>query len=105
MTALLGVFLGKYLGFAFAVQEAEQGLPNQTGLLSGEMFTLFRENLGEVFGLFDLLWTGLAVASAWYALRPEPSEAATEPAPAARVTSLPESVPDPFVTPVRARSR
>ena len=99
VTALLGVLLGKYLGFAFAVQEAEQGLPNQTGLLSGEMFTLFRENLSEVFGLFDLLWTGLAVASAWYALRPEAPEAETEPAPAPTVTSLPESVPEPFVTP------
>ena len=71
MTALLGVLLGKYLGFAFAVQEAEQDFGTQTGLLSGEMFTLFRHNLSEVFGLFDLLWTGLAVASAWYALRPE----------------------------------
>ena len=28
VTALLGVLLGKYLGFAFAVQEAQQGLPN-----------------------------------------------------------------------------
>ncbi len=102
VTALLGVLLGKYLGFAFAVQEAEQGLPNQTGILSGEMFTLFRENLSEVFGLFDLLWTGLAVASAWYALRPETSDAETEPATAPTVTSLPESFPEPFVTPSEA---
>ena len=93
VTALLGVLLGKYLGFAFAVQEAEQGLPNQTGLLSGEMFTLFRENLGEVFGLFDLLWTGLAVASAWYALRPETPEAETEPAPAPTVDVAARVVP------------
>ena len=93
MTALLGVLLGKYLGFAFAVQEAEQGLPNQTGLLSGEMFTLFRENLGEVFGLFDLLWTGLAVASAWYALRPEAPDAETEPAPAPTSRRCPSRSP------------
>ena len=79
VTALLGVLLGKYLGFAFAVQEAEQDFGTQTGLLSGEMFSLFRHNLSEVFGLFDLLWTGLAVASAWYALRPEEPEAEAEP--------------------------
>ena len=52
------------------------GPPAHTPACSpGEMFTLFRENLSEVFGLFDLLWTGLAVASAWYALRPEPRRA------------------------------
>ena len=95
VTALLGVLVGKYLGFAFAVQEAEQDFGTQTGLLSGEMFSLFRQNLGEVFGLYDLLWTGLAVASAWYALRPE--EAAPEPERAP--VQLPESFPEPFVTP------
>ncbi len=95
VSALLGVLLGKYLGFAFAVQEVEEGSGLQTGLFSGEMFALFRENLQEVFGLFDLLWTGLAVASAWYALRPDETEA--EPAPP--VTALPESFPEPFVTP------
>ena len=98
VTALLGVLLGKYLGFAFAVQEAEQDFGSQTGLLSGEMFSLFRHNLSEVFGLFDLLWTGLAVASAWYALRPEQTEAAPETAPT--LSSLPESFPEPFVTPL-----
>ena len=98
VTALLGVLLGKYLGFAFAVQEAEQHFGTQTGLLSGEMFSLFRHNLGEVFGLCDLLWTALAVGSAWYALRPEQAEAAPEAAPT--LSSLPESFPEPFVTPL-----
>ena len=35
------------------------------GLLSSEMFRFFRENLDDVFGLFDLLWVGLAVFTAW----------------------------------------
>ena len=99
VTSLLGVLVGKYLGFAFAVQEAEQDFGTQTGLLSGEMFSLFRENLGEVFGLYDLLWTGLAVASAWYALRPEEPEAAPEPEPERVPMALPDGFPEPFVTP------
>jgi signal peptidase I len=103
VTALLGVLLGKYLGFAFAVQEAEQDFGTQTGLLSGEMFSLFRENLSEVFGLFDLLWTALAVASAWYALRPEQSDADATPEPA--VTALPEPVVTPSEPPPHLHSR
>jgi signal peptidase I len=99
VSALLGVVIGKYLGFAFAVQEAEQDFGTQTGLLSGEMFSLFRNNLSEVFGLFDLLWTGLAVASAWYALRPENGHGAEVETPPQSVTSLPESFPEPVVTP------
>ena len=103
VTALMGVLLGKYLGFAFAVQEAEQEFGTQTGLLSGEMFSLFRQNLSEVFSLYDLLWTGLAVASAWYALRPEAPAQDAEPD---RVpVALPESFPEPFVTPTEPAPR
>jgi len=103
VTALLGVLIGKYLGFAFAVQEAEQDFGTQTGLLSGEMFSLFRENLSEVFGLFDLLWTGLAVASAWFALRPEDPDPESD---AERVPmALPESFPEPVVTPTEPARR
>ena len=29
------------------------------------MFSFFREDLDAVFGLFDLLWVGLAVFTAW----------------------------------------
>ena len=103
VSALLGVLIGKYLGFAFAVQEAEEALGVQTGLLSGEMFSLFRENLSEVFGLFDLLWTGLAVASAWYALRPEETE--KEPEPERVPMALPEGFPEPIVTPTEPAPR
>ncbi len=99
VNALIGVLVGKYLGFAFAVQEAEEGFGAQTGVLSGEMFTLFRDNLGEVFGLYDLLWTGLAVASAWYALRPEEPESEPQPEPDRVPVTLPEGFPEPFVTP------
>ena len=63
--ALVGILLGKYLSFAFAVQEDAQAVGVELGVLSGEMFRFFRENLSDVFGLFDLLWIGLAVFTAW----------------------------------------
>ena len=103
VTALIGVLIGKYLGFAFAVQEAEQQFGTQTGLLSGEMFSLFRQNLGDVFSFYDLLWTALAVASAWYALRPEQPEQAAEPERVPVV--LPEGFPEPVVTPTEPAPR
>jgi signal peptidase I len=90
--ALLGILLGKYLAFAFVQQES--GLPY--GVLSQDMLTLFRENLSAVFGLYDALWIGLAVVSAWLALRPQDAEApAEQPLPSAG--GLPElaEVPEP----------
>ena len=83
--ALLGILLGKYLAFAFVQQES--GLP--FGVLSEDMLTLFRENLGAAFSLFDVLWIGLAVVSAWLALRPQDEEAPAE-RPLPPVTGLPE---------------
>lgn len=77
--SLVGILLGKYLSFAWVVQEmaAEEGV--RLGVFSGETVEIFRENLGSVFTLFDLLWIGLAVFTAWripQALRP--GEAASE---------------------------
>jgi hypothetical protein len=71
--ALLGILLGKYLGYAFAVQEQAEAAGVELGLFSSELRTFFREDLESVFGLFDLLWIGLAVFTAWRALqRQEP---------------------------------
>lgn len=70
--ALLGILVGKYLGFAFAVQEEAKRLGIDIGLLSRDMVDIFRDSLGDVFGGFDLLWVGLAVVSAWRLLRPDP---------------------------------
>ena len=44
------------------------------------MFTLFREDLDMVFGLFDLLWVGLAVFTAWRLAQPDAPEPAPAPA-------------------------
>ena len=76
--ALVGILLGKYLGFAFTVQEQLESLPSELGLeiglFSSEMRSGFREELGSVFGLFDVLWVGLALYTAWRALQPEQPE-------------------------------
>ena len=64
-SALVGILLGKYLSFAFDVQDQAEELGFTIGLFSSEMFRIFRENLGDAFGLFDLLWVGLAVVTAW----------------------------------------
>ncbi len=69
--SLLGVLLGKYLAFAFVVEES---LGGEIGVLSGDMLSFFRDALGDVFGLFDLLWLGLAVVTAWLTLKPDEAE-------------------------------
>jgi signal peptidase I len=99
--ALLGVLLGKYLAFAFVVQ---QSLP-AVGVLSGEMLSFFREALSDVFGLFDLLWIGFAVGTAWLTLRPDESGAlAPDPADSRPPVVLPPPPEDVAPEPER-RSR
>jgi hypothetical protein len=65
VAALLGILLGKYLSFAWALQEAARDLGMSLGLFSSEMRGFFRESLGDVFGWMDLLFVGLAVYTAW----------------------------------------
>ena len=79
VSALVGILLGKYVSFAFSVQEQGEELGLSIGLFSSEMFRIFRENLDEVFGLFDLLWIGLAVFTAWRVPQPEEPEPAAAP--------------------------
>jgi hypothetical protein len=86
--ALLGIVLGKYLGFVWALQEAAEdaGVAISLPIFSSDTINLFFDELDEVFGLFDLLWTGFAVFSAWRTLQPqqpepvEPPEEAPPPA-------------------------
>lgn len=80
--ALVGVLLGKYLSFAFALQEDAESVGASIGVLSGDMFTIFRENLDEIFGLFDLLWIGLAVVTAWRIPQLEEPQPTAPPPPA-----------------------
>ena len=81
VSSLVGILLGKYLGYAFDIQEAAKAVGVDIGLVSGDMFTFFREDLGDVFGPFDLLWVGLAVFTAWRIAQldePEPAAAPAE---------------------------
>jgi signal peptidase I len=111
--ALVGVLVGKYLAFAFVVQEESEFIGQEIGLVSGEMRGLFRDSLGDVFSLFDLLWVALAVGTAWYMTRPAESPAANRstasPAatapPQAAVDEIPEEHPVDVPEPPRRRSR
>ena len=79
VSALLGILLGKYLSYAFVVQEEAKSFGQSIGLVSGDMFSFFREDLDAVFSLFDLLWVGFAVFTAWRI--PQVDEPDPEPAP------------------------
>jgi hypothetical protein len=74
--ALLGIVVGKYLGFVWGLQEAAEDADVEFSLpiFSSDTVSLFFDERGEVFGLFDLLWVGFAVYSAWRTLQPEQPE-------------------------------
>lgn len=78
--ALAGILLGKYLGYALILQDEAKAFGAEVGLFSSEMVRFFREDLDAVFGLFDLLWVGLAVFTAWRLTQPDAPEPATAPA-------------------------
>ena len=80
VSALAGIVLGKYLGYAFDIQEQADAAGVSLGLFSSDMFRFFREDLEHVFGLFDLLWVGLAVFTAWRLTQPDAPEPASAPA-------------------------
>jgi hypothetical protein len=74
VAALIGILVGKYLSFALIVQEAAGAQGVELSLFSADMRQLFRDDLGNVFALWDLLWIGLAVVTAWRILQPEQPE-------------------------------
>jgi len=81
VSALVGILLGKYLSYAFILQEEAKAAGESIGLVSGDMFSFFRDDLDVVFSLFDLLWVGLAVFTAWRIPQvdePEPATASVE---------------------------
>jgi signal peptidase I len=72
--SLIGIAIGKYLAFALSVRDQ---FGTQFGVFSGDMVSLFRDSLGDVFDRYDLLWCAFAIGSAWLFLRrtagPEPA--------------------------------
>ena len=85
-SALLGILVGKYLAFAFTIHDV---YGSRFGVLSADMARLFRDNVSDVFGRYDLLWVALAVGSAWAFLRPS---AEAESAPAAATPAVTSSL-------------
>lgn len=72
-SALLGILLGKYGTFAYGVREgvkAAVGSEFVPAYWDTDLIDLFFEELDSVFGLFDVLWIGFAVFTAWRMLQP-----------------------------------
>jgi hypothetical protein len=71
LSSLLGIVIGKYISYAYFFKQAvEDRFDVDISYLDSEIFRAFRENLGDVFGAFDLIWAGFAIATAWQMARP-----------------------------------
>jgi hypothetical protein len=75
--ALLGIAIGKYLAYAWALQDAADSITGgavSISVFSGDTINLFFDNLSFVFDWIDLLWVGFAVYTAWRTLQPDPPQ-------------------------------
>jgi len=71
VSSLLGIVLGKYISYAYFFKQAVEDRFNvEISYFDSEIFRAFRENLGDIFGGFDLIWAVLAVLTAWRLTRP-----------------------------------
>lgn len=59
VSSLLGIVIGKHTSFAYFFKKAvEDWFGVEISYFDTAIFTTFRENLGDVFGGFDVLWGG-----------------------------------------------
>jgi hypothetical protein len=78
--ALVGIALGKYLGFVWVGQDELEVVGIDLPVFSKDTFDLFWDARKDVWGWWDLLWVGLAVVTAFRIPQPEPEpEAAQQP--------------------------
>jgi hypothetical protein len=63
--ALLGIVLGKYLGFVWVGQDELEKVGIDLPLFSKDTVDLFWDARSDVWGWWDLLWVGLAVVTAF----------------------------------------
>jgi hypothetical protein len=70
--ALLGIALGKYLGFVWVGQDELEAVGIDLPVFSKDTFDLFWDARKDVWGWWDLLWVGLAVVTAFRIPQPEP---------------------------------
>ena len=78
--ALLGIALGKYLGFVWVGQDELGKVGIDLPLFSKDTFDLYWDARKDVWGWWDLLWVGLAVVTAFRIPLPEsePEEARSQ---------------------------
>jgi hypothetical protein len=84
--ALLGILIGKYLGFVWVLSDAfeEEGFFGaEVPIFSRATWDVFIEARSDVWSAFDALWVGLAVVTAFRipAVPREPAEEPVEPVP------------------------
>ena len=71
VSSLVGIVIGKYISYAYFFKQAvSDRFDVDLSYFDSQIFRAFRENLGDVFGGFDLIWAGLAVVTAWKLTRP-----------------------------------
>jgi hypothetical protein len=71
VSSVLGIVIGKYISYAYFFKQAvSDRFDVDISYFDSEIFRAFRENLGDVFGGFDLIWAGFAVITAWRLTRP-----------------------------------
>jgi len=71
VSSVLGIVIGKYISYAYFFKQAvSDRFDVDISYFDSEIFRAFRENLGDVFGGFDLIWAGFAVVTAWRLTRP-----------------------------------
>jgi len=71
VSSVLGIVIGKYISYAYFFKQAvSDRFDVDISYFDSQIFRAFRENLGDVFGGFDLIWAGLAVVTAWKLTRP-----------------------------------
>ena len=75
VSSLVGIVIGKYIAYVYFLKEfvREQigdEAADDISYFDGDVISLFRDDLGDVFGGFDLLWAALAVFTAWRMARP-----------------------------------
>ncbi|MNS22277.1 hypothetical protein D3C71_994410 [compost metagenome] len=65
ITSIIGVLLGKYFLFAYAVNDGYDGI------FDSYTFKMFQELSGEIFDAMDILFLALAVVPAWRIAAPK----------------------------------
>ena len=75
VSSLVGIVIGKYIAYVYFLKEfvREQigdEAADDISYFDGDVISLFRDDLSDVFGGFDLLWAALAVFTAWRLTRP-----------------------------------